>query len=95
MEHVHDADEVFICEPRCPGGLATIINESQKKTARKWVLALTSTASFMVALDALVVVIALSSIRIDLDASIGMDSECLQSLLRGSVADRRFARRRL
>jgi hypothetical protein len=46
------------------------MNESQQNTSRKWVLALTSTASFMVALDALVVTTALSSIRIDLDASI-------------------------
>ena len=39
-------------------------------TDRKWVLALTSVASLMVALDALVVTTALSSIRLDLGASI-------------------------
>ena len=38
--------------------------------AKPWVLALTSVASFMMALDALVVTTALSTIRIDLGASI-------------------------
>jgi hypothetical protein len=37
----------------------------------RWVLALTATASFMVALDALVVATALSAMRTDLGASIG------------------------
>src|SRR4051812_33855282 len=40
------------------------------KAARTWVLALTSVASLMVALDALVVTTALSTIRVDLGASI-------------------------
>ena len=40
------------------------------KTTRTWVLALTSVASLMVALDALVVTTALSTIRVDLGASI-------------------------
>jgi len=41
-----------------------------EKAAKIWVLALTSVASFMVALDALVVTTALSTIRLDLTASI-------------------------
>jgi EmrB/QacA subfamily drug resistance transporter len=40
------------------------------KASRTWVLALTSVASLMVALDALVVTTALSTIRVDLGASI-------------------------
>jgi len=40
------------------------------RTTRTWVLALTSVASLMVALDALVVTTALSTIRVDLGASI-------------------------
>ena len=39
-------------------------------TSRAWVLGLTSVASFMVALDTLVVATALSTIRNDLGASI-------------------------
>jgi hypothetical protein len=40
------------------------------KATRTWVLVLTSVASLMVALDALVVTTALSTIRVDLGASI-------------------------
>jgi MFS family permease len=43
---------------------------SSSRSARTWVLALTSLASLMVALDALVVTTALSAIRVDLHASI-------------------------
>ena len=43
---------------------------SGSRTARTWVLALTSLASLMVALDALVVTTALSAMRVDLHASI-------------------------
>ena len=48
------------------------ISETASKTwaGKSWVLTLTSVASFMVALDALVVTTALSTIRIDLRASI-------------------------
>jgi EmrB/QacA subfamily drug resistance transporter len=46
------------------------MKEFNEKSARAWVLALTSIASFMVALDALVVTTALSTIRRDLGASI-------------------------
>jgi EmrB/QacA subfamily drug resistance transporter len=41
-----------------------------EKATKRWVLALASVASFMVALDALVVTTALSAIRLDLGASI-------------------------
>ena len=46
------------------------MRETSETTNKTWVLALTSAASFMVALDALVVTTALSTIRIDLGASI-------------------------
>ena len=46
------------------------MSEAREYTAKKWVLVLTSAASFMVALDALVVTTALSTIRADLGASI-------------------------
>jgi hypothetical protein len=39
--------------------------ELSEKAGKTWVLALTSVASFMVALDALVVTTALSTIRLD------------------------------
>ncbi len=47
-----------------------IMQELNVKATRAWVLGLTSLASFMVALDALVVATALSTIRRDLGASI-------------------------
>ncbi|MFY9890595.1 MAG: hypothetical protein WAK71_19920 [Streptosporangiaceae bacterium] len=40
-------------------------------TRQRWALAVTSAASFMVALDALVVSTALTQIRLDLGASLG------------------------
>jgi EmrB/QacA subfamily drug resistance transporter len=46
------------------------MSNSSEKATKAWVLALTSVASFMVALDALVVTTALSTIRRDLGASI-------------------------
>ena len=73
------------------------------RTVKAWVLALTSVASFMVALDALVVATALSTIRRDLGASI----ETLQwtmtaynlsfavLLLTGAALGDRFGRRRM
>ncbi|MGH3977448.1 MAG: DHA2 family efflux MFS transporter permease subunit [Pseudonocardiaceae bacterium] len=73
------------------------------KTAQRWVLALTSTASFMVALDLLVVSTALTSIRLDLGASIervqwtvtayGLSFAVL--LLTGAALGDRFGRRRV
>src|SRR5262245_45816546 len=73
------------------------------KTSVRWFLALTSAASFMVALDALVVATTLSSIRQDFGASI----EALQwtvnaynlsfavLLLTGAALGDRFGRRRM
>ena len=61
-------------------------------------LALASVASFMVALDALVVTTALSTIRVGprrLDRGAGVDRQRLQPELRGAAADRRRARRPL
>ena len=46
------------------------MQDMSENAAKSWVLALTSVASFMVALDALVVTTALSTIRFDLGASI-------------------------
>jgi MFS family permease len=74
-----------------------------RPVSQRWVLALTSLASFMVALDALVVATALSTIRRDLGASL----EALQwtmnaynlsfavLLLTGAALGDRFGRRRL
>ncbi len=47
-----------------------MMKESSEKATRAWVLVLASVASFMVALDALVVSTALSTIRLHLGASI-------------------------
>ena len=47
-----------------------LAQSSTMSTAQAWVLALTSVGSLMVALDALVVTTALSTIRVDLGASI-------------------------
>src|SRR5216683_695119 len=46
------------------------MSDPSEKATKSWVLALTSIASFMVALDALVVTTALSTIRVDFGASI-------------------------
>lgn len=46
------------------------MNQTSQKVAPAWVLALTAMASFMVALDALVVATALGTIRLDLGATI-------------------------
>jgi EmrB/QacA subfamily drug resistance transporter len=43
---------------------------ARTSTGQRWVLALASVGSFMVALDGLVVITALSTIRVDLDASV-------------------------
>src|SRR5215468_780295 len=78
------------------------MKELSEKGLKTWVLALTSVASLMVALDALVVATALSTIRLDLGASI----EALQwtmnaynlsfavLLLTGAALGDRFGRRR-
>ena len=46
------------------------MRERNEASTKAWALALASTASFMVALDAMVVATALSTIRVDLGASI-------------------------
>src|SRR5262249_54699061 len=78
------------------------MQELTEKGQKTWVLALTSVASLMVALDALVVATALATIRLDLGASI----EALQwtmnaynlsfavLLLTGAALGDRFGRRR-
>src|SRR4051794_1695841 len=73
------------------------------KSTRTWVLILSSVASLMVALDALVVSTALSTIRLDLDASIEQLEWTVNSynlsfavlLMTGSALGDRFGRRRL
>ena len=77
--------------------------EPSKKSSKGWVLALTSVASFMVALDALVVTTALSTIRLDLDASIEALEWTVNAyslsfavlLLTGAALGDRFGRRRM
>jgi EmrB/QacA subfamily drug resistance transporter len=79
------------------------MNHINEKTAKTWVLALTSIASFMLALDALVVTTALSTIRLDFSASIealewtvnayGLSFAVL--LLTGAALGDRFGRRRI
>ena len=78
------------------------MKELSEKALKNWVLALASLASLMVALDALVVATTLSTIRVDLGASI----EALQwtmnaynlsfavLLLTGAALGDRFGRRR-
>src|SRR4051794_21234641 len=72
-------------------------------TSQKWVLALTSVASLMVALDALVVTTALSTIRVDLGASVANLEWSVNAynltlavlLMTGAALGDRFGRRRL
>jgi EmrB/QacA subfamily drug resistance transporter len=74
----------------------------QTRQARTWVLALTSAAALMVALDALVVTTALSSIRSDLGASLAQLEWTVNAytlslavlLLTGAALGERFGRRR-
>src|SRR4051794_33850305 len=74
----------------------------QTRQARTWVLALTSAAALMVALDALVVTTALSSIRADLGASLEQLEWTVNAytlslavlLLTGAALGERFGRRR-
>jgi EmrB/QacA subfamily drug resistance transporter len=76
---------------------------SSSRSARTWVLALTSLASLMVALDALVVMTALSSIRVDLHASLEALEWTVNAytltfavlLMTASVLGDRLGRRRL
>ena len=79
------------------------MKEFSDKTTKAWVLALTSVASFMVALDALVVTTALSTIRLDLGASIEALEWTVNAynlsfavlLLTGAALGDRFGRRRM
>ena len=79
------------------------MSEAREYTAKKWVLVLTSAASFMVALDALVVTTALSTIRADLAASIETLEWIVNAynltfavlLLTGAALGDRFGRRRI
>lgn len=74
-----------------------------EKTTKAWVLALTSVASFMVALDALVVTTALNTIRLHLGASIEMLEWTVNAyilsfavlLMMGAALGDRFGRRRM
>jgi EmrB/QacA subfamily drug resistance transporter len=79
------------------------MTEASQPAAKPWVLALTSVASFMMALDALVVTTALSTIRLDLGASIEALEWVVNSynlsfavlLLTGAALGDRFGRRRV
>src|SRR5260221_547817 len=80
-----------------------MMKQSSEKATRAWVLALTSVASFMVGLDALVVATALSTIRLHLGASIEELEWTVNAytlsfavlLMTGSALGDRFGRRRL
>src|SRR3954452_4823858 len=71
-------------------------------TSRTWVLVLTSVASLMVALDALVVTTALSAIRVDLQDSIEELERCINAygdsfavlLMSAAALGDRFGRQR-
>jgi EmrB/QacA subfamily drug resistance transporter len=75
----------------------------ESKSAQTWVLALASVGSLIVALDALVVTTALSTIRLDLDASIEQLEWTVNAytlsvavlLMTGAALGDRFGRRRL
>ena len=79
------------------------MSEARTKSAKHWVLALTALASFMVALDALVVTTALGTIRTELGASIEALEWTLNAynlsfavlLLTGAALGERFGRRRM
>ena len=84
-------------------GWERTVNNASEEATKTWVLVLVSVASFMVALDALVVTTALSTIRLEFGASI----EALQwtvnaynlsfavLLMTGAALGDRFGRRRL
>jgi EmrB/QacA subfamily drug resistance transporter len=80
-----------------------MMQEVNVKSTGTWVLALTAVASFMVALDALVVATALSTIRLDLGASVEELEWTVNAytlsfavlLMTGAALGDRFGRRRL
>src|SRR5215467_6891652 len=88
-----------------PRTSATATRESIKQASRTkgWVLALTSVASFMVALDALVVSTALSTIRVDFATTIEALGWTINAynlsfavlLLTGAALGDRYGRRRI
>jgi EmrB/QacA subfamily drug resistance transporter len=79
------------------------LNVLSEKAMKSWVLALTSVASFMAALDALVVATALTRIRLDLGASIEALEWTVNAynlsfavlLMTGAALGDRFGRRRM
>ena len=79
------------------------MDRQNDKATRRWVLALTSIASFMVALDALVITTALSTLQADLDASIASLEWTVNAyllsfavlIITASALGDRFGRRRL
>src|SRR5690242_5342357 len=79
------------------------MQEMSETGGKTWVVTLTSVASFMVALDALVVTTALSTIRIDLGASLEALEWTVNAynlsfavlLLTGAALGDRFGRRRI
>src|SRR5690242_21721714 len=79
------------------------MQEMSETGGKTWVVTLTSVASFMVALDALGVTTALSTIRIDLGASIELLQWTVNAynlsfavlLLTGAALGDRFGRRRV
>lgn len=88
--------------PRAPAiGTRESLNRASR--AKTWVLALTAVASFMVALDALVVSTALSTIRLDFGTTIEALEWTINAynlsfavlLLTGAALGDRFGRRRI
>jgi EmrB/QacA subfamily drug resistance transporter len=83
--------------------MTTNHTQAGSKSAQTWVLALTSVAALMVALDALVVTTALTTIRLHLHASIGQLEWTVNAyglsfavlLMTGSAVGDRFGRRRV
>jgi sugar phosphate permease len=83
--------------------VSTIGRQLDSKSRETWVLALASVGSLMVALDALVVTTALSTIRLDLGASIEQLEWTVNAytlsfsvlLMTGAALGDRFGRRRL
>ena len=83
--------------------METAGEQTSHKAAQRWVLALTSVASFMVALDALVVTTALTTIRVHLHASLEVLEWTVNAytlsfavlLMTAAVLGDRFGRRRL
>ncbi len=79
------------------------MHTTEKQTTQRWVLILTALASFMVALDALVVSTALSTIRLDLGASVEQLGWTVNAytlsfallLMTGAALGDRFGRRRV